>query len=59
MFHNLLITTVGNAVRGGDMTDGSLMCGQIAGVIHDVKPARDIIKGICDDAENILKNFKI
>ncbi|MBQ4248845.1 MAG: nitronate monooxygenase [Clostridia bacterium] len=59
MFHNLLITTVGNAVRGGDMTDGSLMCGQIAGVIHDVKPARDIIKGICDDAENILKNFKL
>ncbi|MBQ3378904.1 MAG: nitronate monooxygenase [Clostridia bacterium] len=58
-FHNVLIESVGNAVRGGDMTNGSLMCGQIAGVIHDVKPARDIIVDICREAENILKNFKI
>lgn len=58
-FYNLLVTSVHNAIHKGDIENGSMMCGQIAGIIHDIKPVKDIIVEICTDAENILKNFKI
>lgn len=58
-FYNLLVTSVHNAILKGDIENGSMMCGQIAGTVHDIKPVKDIIEEICADAENILKNFKI
>jgi enoyl-[acyl-carrier protein] reductase II len=35
----------------GDLNDGSLMCGQIAGLITEIKPAKDIIEEIVAEAE--------
>ena len=41
-------------VIGGDTENGSLMAGQIAGLIHDIKPVKDIIEEIMHDAEKQL-----
>ena len=38
----------------GDMENGSLMSGQIAGLVDSIKPARDIIKETVAEAESIL-----
>ena len=44
----------------GDIEDGSLLAGQIAGLIKEIKPVRVIIEEIVAEAEaiiNSLKNF--
>lgn len=38
----------------GDLENGSLMAGQIAGLIKDIKPVKDIIEEIMQDAEKQL-----
>ena len=38
----------------GDLDDGSLIAGQIAGLINDIKPVRDIIAGMIVEAEAVL-----
>lgn len=48
---------VGALRRGlieGDMENGSLMAGQVAGMIRDVRPAAEIIAGIMAQAEAII-----
>lgn len=42
------------AVIEGDMESGSLMAGQIAGLVGDIKPARQIILDIMAEAEAII-----
>lgn len=42
------------AVEKGDMTQGSIMAGQISGLIHDVLPAAEIIRRMVTEAEEIL-----
>ena len=41
----------------GDLDEGSLISGQIAGLIKDVKPARDIIEGIMAEAEGVVRKL--
>ncbi|MGM0419365.1 MAG: enoyl-[acyl-carrier-protein] reductase FabK [Bacillota bacterium] len=43
------------AVREGNVDTGSVMAGQISGLISEVKPARQIIHNIFSDAEKIMK----
>lgn len=42
------------AVEKGDMTWGSIMAGQISGLIHDVLPAAEIIRRMVTEAKEIL-----
>lgn len=42
------------AVEEGDMTWGSIMAGQISGLIHDVLPAAEIIRRMVAQAETII-----
>jgi enoyl-[acyl-carrier protein] reductase II len=42
------------AVVEGDVEWGSVMAGQIAGLVHDVKPAAEIIRGMFAEAEEII-----
>ena len=42
----------------GNLEEGSFMAGQIAGMIHDVKPCKEIIEEMFHDAENLIKNFE-
>lgn len=45
------------AVVDGDVEYGSVMAGQIAGMINDIKPAYQIIDDIINEAKNLLKTM--
>ncbi|UCD84894.1 MAG: enoyl-[acyl-carrier-protein] reductase FabK [Deltaproteobacteria bacterium] len=45
------------AVIDGDVNGGSLMAGQIAGLIKEIKPVKEIIEEITADAEGIIKRM--
>ena len=47
------------AVVEGDMENGSLMAGQIAGMIKDVKPCKAIIEDIISEAEKQVDRINI
>ena len=38
----------------GDTVQGSMMAGQVAGLIHDIVPAGEIVRRTVDDAEALL-----
>ena len=41
-------------VLEGDLENGSLMAGQIAGLVKDIKPAAAIIREIVEEAERVI-----
>ncbi|MBC7263558.1 MAG: enoyl-[acyl-carrier-protein] reductase FabK [Chloroflexi bacterium] len=45
------------AVVEGDVENGSFMAGQIAGMIHDVVPCRELIERIVTEAEGIIRRM--
>ena len=45
------------AVEQGDMVNGSVMAGQISGLIHDVVPTQELIERIVAEAEDILNKM--
>ncbi|AEA34176.1 enoyl-[acyl-carrier-protein] reductase FabK [Hippea maritima] len=45
------------AAREGDVKNGSVMAGQISGLISDIKPVNEIIKEIVDEAKNVVANI--
>ena len=47
------------AVKEGDAENGSLMAGQIAGLVNDIKPAKAIIETIFTEAEHVLKKLHL
>ncbi len=46
------------AVEQGDVEQGSLMAGQVAGLIHDVVPVRDLIQRIVAEAEATMDRLQ-
>lgn len=42
------------AAKDGDMRYGSVMAGQIAGLVSEIKCAKDIITEVCSEGENLL-----
>ncbi|HFI0049239.1 TPA: DUF561 domain-containing protein [Streptococcus suis] len=60
--HELEAITMGalsKAVKEGDVNNGSLMAGQIAGLVKDIRPTKVIIEEIFAEAESVLKNLHI
>ena len=45
------------AVRDGDIKNGSIMAGQIAGLIHEIKPVHEIIQEIMCEVPCIMKRL--
>jgi enoyl-[acyl-carrier protein] reductase II len=45
------------AVVDGDIENGSVMSGQIAGLVHKVQPAREIIEEIINEAARLAGNI--
>ena len=43
----------------GNLEEGELEIGQVASLIHEVKPARDIVKEIIDEYQNTKKNIDL
>lgn len=54
----LTLGSLKRAVIDGDVTEGTLMAGQIAGLIGKVETCNDIVTGITEDAERIIKEFR-
>jgi len=46
--------TLRQAVQDGDVANGSLMAGQSVGLVNDVKPIKEIMQTLMDDAEEEL-----
>ncbi len=45
------------AVVEGDVEWGSVMAGQISGLIRDVRSVREIVEGICEEAFEVLRRL--
>jgi len=45
------------AAADGDVVNGSVMAGQIAGLVHDIVPVRDLMERIMAEAEAGLANL--
>jgi len=53
-FESLAVGGLRRAVYDGDLETGSLMAGQVAGMIHKIKPVREIIEGMVNQAATLL-----
>ena len=53
-FEELTLGSLRKAVQDGNLEEGSFLCGAIAGMIEDVKPAKDIIEEMFAQAEELL-----
>ena len=51
----LTLGALRNAVLDGDVAEGSVMAGQISGMVHDVLSCEEIVKNVTADAERLLK----
>lgn len=56
-FEKLGVGKLRAAVIDGDVEWGSVMAGQIAGLIKDIKPAKEIIEEIMEEAYRILERL--
>lgn len=53
-FEKLGVGKMPLGVIQGDIDGGSLMAGQIAGMIHDIRPVREIIQSVMAEAEEVI-----
>lgn len=51
--------SLGRAVYEGDMNTGSPMCGEVAGMFTEIRPCKEIIESLFNEAEAVLKDLKI
>ena len=42
------------AVQDGNLEKGCFLCGQAAAMVNKVQPAAEIVKEVCEGAEQIL-----
>lgn len=47
------------AVVDGDVINGSVMAGQIAGLVKEIRSCKDIVRGLNAQAEELLKGTKV
>ncbi len=53
----LLLGSLRRAVKEGDVSSGSFMAGQSAGLIDDIKPVKDVIDNIMDEFYKVVKEL--
>ena len=53
-FEALTVGSLRKAVVDGNLDEGSLLCGLIAGMIKEVKPVREIVDDIMSGAGKLL-----
>lgn len=42
------------AVFDGDVETGSVMCGQVAGMLHEIRPVREILDELVSDCDDVI-----
>ncbi len=57
-FENLTVGSLRKAVVDGNIEEGSFLCGAIAGMIHEIKPVREIVEEMFSQAEALLQGAK-
>ena len=55
-FEQLTLGSLRKAVQDGNLEEGSFLCGAIAGMINDIKPAKEIIEEMFAQAEAIFNS---
>ena len=55
----LTLGSLRKAAYEGDVENGSIMSGQIAGLVNEIRPVKDIIEGIFEEAQKVLEETKI
>ena len=55
----ITIGSLSKAVYEGDTVHGSMMSGQIAGMVKEIKPCKEIIETIVAEAQERLKHVEI
>ena len=53
-FEQLTLGSLRKAVQDGNLEEGSFLCGAIAGMINDIKPAKKIIEEMFAQADKLL-----
>lgn len=53
-FEKLTVGALRRAVVDGDVESGSFLCGAIAGMVNEVKPCKEIVEEIMEQAEKLL-----
>lgn len=55
----LTLGSLRKAAYEGDVENGSIMSGQIAGLVNEIRPVKDVIEGIFEEAQKVLEVTKI
>ena len=55
----LTLGSLKRAVYDGDVENGSVMAGQIAGLVTEIRPVKNIIEDIVKKAKEVLKGTEI
>ena len=55
----LTLGSLRRAVYDGDVENGSVMAGQIAGLVNEILPVKNIIEGVIKEARKVLKKTEI
>ena len=55
----LTLGSLRRAVYDGDVENGSVMAGQIAGVVNEIRPVKNIIEDVIKEAREVLKRTEI
>ncbi len=55
----LTLGSLRKAAYEGDVENGSIMSGQIAGLVNEIRPVKDVIEGIFEEAQKVLGETKI
>lgn len=53
-FEQLTVGALRKAVQDGNLDEGSFLCGAIAGMVNEVKPAKEIVEEMFAGAEKLL-----
>ena len=55
----LTLGSLRKAAYEGDVENGSIMSGQIAGLVNEIRPVKDVIESILEEAKEVLAKTKI
>ena len=55
----LTLGSLRKAAYEGDVENGSIMSGQIAVLVNEIRPVKDLIEGIFEEAQKVLEETKI
>lgn len=55
----IALGSLSKAVYEGDVENGSVMAGQITGMVQDIRPAKEIIESLFNSAEALVSNLKV